>query len=74
MALLIHYEGLQHFNDDQFKAEEKNQADQLGHVWLNPESACQSKWTVERLGILRFEPAHGACACEGADATARRSL
>ena len=33
MALLIHYEGLQHFND-KWKDEERNQADELGHVLM----------------------------------------
>ena len=33
MALLIHYEGLQHFND-KWKDEERKQADELGHVLM----------------------------------------
>ena len=33
MALLIHYEGLQHFSD-KWKDEERNQADELGHVLM----------------------------------------
>ena len=33
MALLIHYEGLLHFND-KWKDEERNQADELGHVLM----------------------------------------
>ena len=49
MALLVHYEGLQHFNDDQFKAEEKNQADNLGHVLMVTGLSEISKKTISEL-------------------------
>ena len=49
MALLVHYEDLQHFNDDQFKAEEKNQADQLGHVLMVTGLSEISKKTISEL-------------------------
>ena len=32
--LIVRYEQLQHFNDDQFKAEDKKQADTLGHLLM----------------------------------------
>ena len=49
MALLVHYEGLQHFNDDQFKAEEKYQADQLGHLLMATGLSEISEKTISEL-------------------------